>query len=352
MEADGYCPGVGRAGSGKTRTLIYRVAHLLENGARPEEILLVTFTNKAASEMRNRVELLLRSSPGAFGAGPFTISATAFYAYRPNTSAWATTSDPGRGGQPGPRQTLHPGHRTKGRRPQRPAFPQTGHRAFGVEFFCECQKEHSERRDENYVYLAPFIRDFERIKVLYDEKKKKTNNLDYDDLLTRWIELLKSSDAVRERFTRQFRWCLVDEYQDTNLLQQRSLQILSSHHKNLLWWEMTRSRFTPSVPPRSKISSIFPNINPNARIFKLETNYRSTRQILELANHSIRHNTHQFSKTLKSVRADGALPQFAKVPMRGRRRVCRPENTGHDGGRFWALADRGALSRALSGGRA
>ncbi len=165
----------------------------------------------------------------------------------------------------------------------------------------------------HYPHLVSFIPELEKIKLQYDEKKSKTNNLDYDDLLVKWIELLKKSDVIREKMTRQFRYCLVDEYQDTNRLQHEVIRILSSHHQNVLVVGDDAQSIYSFRAAEIKNILDFPEHYTNSRIFKLETNYRSTRPILELANKSIAQNVHQFPKTLKSIRKDGSLPQLIKV---------------------------------------
>lgn len=310
-EAEGPCLVLAGAGSGKTRTLIYRVAYLLERGIRPEEILLVTFTNKAAQEMRNRVEILLKTKSKGLWCGTFHHIGNR--TLRMYAKAAGLSDDFGILDEEDSRDLVKACVKSLGIHPAEARFPKPGVVQSVLSFSVNAKKTVAEVVARHYPYLAPFIREFEAIKRLYDDKKKKTNNLDYDDLLVKWIDLLKNSDTVREKLTRQFRYCLVDEYQDTNKLQHELIRILSSHHGNVLVVGDDAQSIYSFRAAEIKNILDFPEHHKNARIFKLETNYRSTRSILDLANESIKHNIHQFPKTLRSVHGEGQKPQFVKV---------------------------------------
>ena len=306
--AEGPCLVLAGAGSGKTRTLIYRVAYLLEKGVAPEEILLVTFTNKAASEMKNRVETLLKAQSKGLWCGTFH--------HIGNRTLRMYGSHIGLGEGFGILDDEDSRDLVKAclkSFPRDLKFPKPGVVQSVLSFSVNAKRPIRDVVLRHYGYLVSFIPEFEKIKTQYDEKKKKTNNLDYDDLLLKWIELLKNSDIVREKLTRQFRYCLVDEYQDTNRLQHEIIQILSSHHKNVLVvGDDAQSIYSFRAADIKNILA-FPEQYDHSKIFKLETNYRSTKPILDLANRSISHNVHQFPKTLKSVQKEGVLPQLVKV---------------------------------------
>ncbi|MGH7198296.1 MAG: ATP-dependent helicase, partial [Candidatus Omnitrophota bacterium] len=310
-EADGPCLVLAGAGSGKTRTLIYRVAYLLEKGVRPEEILLVTFTNKAAQEMRNRVELLLKTKAKGLWCGTFHHIGNRtlrMYGRHIGLNEAFSILDEEDG-----RDLIKVCMKSLDTRSLEGRFPKPAVVQSILSFAVNAKKKVAEVVTKQYPYFSQFIGQFERIKALYEEKKRKTHNLDYDDLLVKWIGLLDSSSEVRDRLTRQFRFCLVDEYQDTNRLQHEVIRILSGHHRNLLVvGDDAQSIYSFRAAEVQNILR-FPEDHANARIFKLETNYRSTRPILELANHSIKHNVHQFPKTLKSVQPDGSSPQYVRV---------------------------------------
>ena len=310
-EAEGPCLVLAGAGSGKTRTLIYRVAYLLEKGIAPEEVLLVTFTNKAASEMKNRVDALLQGRARGLWCGTFHhIGNRTLRMYGSHIgldSGFGILDDEdSRDLVKSCIKSFESGARDM-------KFPKPGVVQSVLSFSVNAKKPVRDVVLHHYPHLASFIPELEKIKIQYEDKKRKTNNLDYDDLLVRWIELLKTSQVVREKMTHQFRYCLVDEYQDTNRLQHEIIKILSSHHKNVLVvGDDAQSIYSFRAADIRNILA-FPEDHENSKIFKLETNYRSTKPILDLANKSISHNTHQFPKTLKSVRKDGTLPQFVKV---------------------------------------
>ena len=311
MKADGPCLVLAGAGSGKTRTLIYRVSHLLEKGARPEEILLVTFTNKAAQEMRNRVELLLKTKAKGLWCGTFHHIGNRLL--RMYGRSIGLSEDFGILDEEDSRDLVKACVKSLNIQAVGARFPRPGIVQSILSFSVNAKKSISEVVTGRYAYLGTFIREFEKIRALYNEKKRKTNNLDYDDLLVKWVELLQKSLKIHERLTRQFRHILVDEYQDTNRLQQELIYSLSSHHKQILVvGDDAQSIYSFRAADIKNILD-FPGHYENTKIFKLETNYRSTKPILELANQSIKHNVHQFPKTLKSIKNEGTTPQFVKV---------------------------------------
>ena len=309
--ADGPCLVLAGAGSGKTRTLIYRVAYLLEKEVRSEEILLVTFTNKAANEMKTRVEGLLQGKAKNLWCGTFHHIGNRLLRAYGNLIGLAPDfgildDEDSRDLVKACIKPFEPNGRDM-------KFPKPGVVQSVLSFSVNAKRPVRDVVLQNYPHLISFIPEFEKIKIQYDEKKKKSNNLDYDDLLLKWVELLKKSDVAREKLTRQFRYCLVDEYQDTNRIQHEIIQILSSHHKNVLVvGDDAQSIYSFRAADIKNILA-FPEYHENAKIFKLETNYRSTKPILELANKSISHNVHQFPKTLKSLQKEGSLPQLVKV---------------------------------------
>ncbi len=310
-QADGPCLVLAGAGSGKTRTLIYRVAYLLEKGTRPEEILFVTFTNKAADEMKNRIEMLLKSQAKGLWCGTFHHIGNRvlrIYAGRLGLS-----QDFGILDDEDSRDLVKACMKSIDSKSGDARLPKAGVVQSILSFSVNSKQSIAEVVSRQYPYLSQYIGDFEKIKSLYEEKKGRTNHLDYDDLLLRWIELLKVSVETRERFATQFRYCLVDEYQDTNRLQHELIHILSGRHKNILVVGDDAQSIYSFRGAEIKNILDFPGQYENTKLFKLETNYRSTKSILNLANESIKHNIHQFPKTLKGVQGSGTPPQFVKV---------------------------------------
>ncbi len=312
-EADGPCLVLAGAGSGKTRTLIYRVAYLLEHGVRPEEILLVTFTNKAAAQMRDRVEMLLETKAKGLWCGTFHHIGNRLL--RIHSKAIGLSDGFGILDDEDSRDLVKSCVKSLNVGTGEARFPKAGIVQTIISFAANSRQTLPAVVSKHYAYLVQFTRDFERVRLLYEEKKRKTGNLDYDDLLIRWIELLQKAPEVRERLTKQFRYCLVDEYQDTNRLQDELMGTLSGHHRNLLVVGDDAQSIYSFRAAEIKNILDFPERHEDSKIFKLETNYRSTPPILELANASIAHNARQFPKTLHSARKDKnvSVPQLVKL---------------------------------------
>ncbi|MCK5450712.1 MAG: ATP-dependent helicase, partial [Candidatus Omnitrophica bacterium] len=167
--------------------------------------------------------------------------------------------------------------------------------------------------DLRYSYLMKFAYEIEKIKELYFKKKKESNTMDYDDLLSKWKDLLKGSERVRKRFCEQFHYVMVDEYQDTNVLQADIINMLCGHHRNILAvGDDAQSIYSFRGACVDNILR-FPEIFPGAKMFKLETNYRSTPEILNLANDSLLNNSNQFHKELKAVNPSLEKPALVEV---------------------------------------
>ncbi len=310
-QAEGACLVLAGAGSGKTRTLIYRVSYLLEKGVQPEHVLLVTFTNKAAQEMRSRVETLLESKAKGLWCGTFHhIGNRLLRMYGRHAGLG---DDFGILDDEDSRDLVKSCIQALNLKSIDAKFPKPGVVQSILSFSVNARKSIAEVVETSYPYFSQWIRDFEKIKTLYDQKKIKTNNLDYDDLLLRWLLLLENSQEIREKLSRQFSYILVDEYQDTNRLQHEVIRLLAGHHKNVLVvGDDAQSIYSFRAADIQNILD-FPENYPETKIFKLETNYRSTKPILDLANRSIGHNVHQFQKTLRSVQEAGTLPQFVRL---------------------------------------
>jgi DNA helicase-2/ATP-dependent DNA helicase PcrA len=299
------------AGSGKTRTLIYRVAFLLEQGIPAECILLLTFTNKAAKEMMRRVcDLLggelpdlwggtfhsignrvLRRHAGLIGYEPdFTIldrddAREMLRACREETSAELESN-----------------------------LPKTD--VLGDIFSLAVNKDQSiaDLLEEQFDYLLEAAAQIAQLHRRYQARKQAANALDFDDLLALWVKLLVEQPQVREEYQRRFQFILVDEYQDTNKLQGRLIDLLAARHRNVMVvGDDSQSIYSWRGAHFQNIWK-FPDRYPGATLYRIETNYRSTPEILEVANAAIAGNTHQFTKHLTPVRPSGMKPRL--VPCR------------------------------------
>ncbi|MCX7635076.1 MAG: ATP-dependent helicase [Syntrophales bacterium] len=304
MEPGGPLLVLAGAGSGKTRTLTYRVARLLEVGVPPWRIILATFTNKAARAMLSRVAAIMPEQASQVWGGTFH----------------------------------HIGNRILRRHADLLGYD----RNFtildaedAVSLIGSClndlisRKAHFPKKDvlqaifslavntgntleevvlSRYPYLLRFLDDFIAVEKAYRERKVKLNTMDFDDLLFNWRRLLREFPHVGEYYSERFLHLFVDEYQDTNYLQGEITDLLAKKHRNLtVVGDDAQSIYAFRGANYENILT-FPQRYPDARIFRLETNYRSTPEILHFANLSIKNNVRQFEKTLRSVRHSGSRP--------------------------------------------
>ena len=306
LHGDGPCLVLAGAGSGKTRTVTYRVAYLLDQGVRPEEILLLTFTNKAAKEMLSRVEGLLGSSVGGLWGGTFHSVANRIlrtYAAEVQRTPNFTILDQEDGKDLINVCLKELAVDTTARR-----FPSAANLQSVISYRRNAAlsvKDALERRMPNFLELAPVI---ERVDALYDARKRQADAVDFDDLLLLLRDLLVQRPDIRERLSNQFRYVLVDEYQDTNVIQADIVRALSSSHGNLVVvGDDAQSIYSFRAAEIRNILS-FPELHNGAKTFRLVTNYRSTPEILGLANAVISNNRKQFKKELLAMRAGGEKP--------------------------------------------
>jgi len=308
--SEGPCLVLAGAGSGKTRTLIYRLAYLLERGVPPENILLMTFTNKAANEMKNRTEMLLRYSPKGLWSGTFHHIGNRMlrmYAknvgYEPDFNIMDSQDS-----KELIKTCIKKNVLSKDDRFPKPSVVQTI-----ISLSVNTKESIEALLDRRYPYLSKFSFEIEKVKKIYNQKKKDSNSMDYDDLLYQWKNLLINDVSVRERFTNQFHYVLVDEYQDTNFLQSDIIDILSEKHKNILAVGDDAQSIYSFRGARVENILSFPKKFSNCKIFKLETNYRSSEDILNLANDSLTNNREQFSKYLTAVKGELEKPALVEV---------------------------------------
>jgi DNA helicase-2/ATP-dependent DNA helicase PcrA len=309
--AEGPCLVLAGAGSGKTRTLIYRLAYLLERGVSPKNILLMTFTNKAAREMKDRAEMLLRYKPKGGWSGTFHhIGNRTLRMYAEHIGY---KRDFGILDEHDSKDLIKSCMGKQKDKVRDERFPKPSVVQSIISFSVNTKKSIEEVLEEKYPYFSIFLRDIEYIKKIYDEKKKQSNNMDYDDLLVKWKLLLETVPAARRKFTDQFLYILVDEYQDTNFLQADIIDILAERHRNVLVVGDDAQSIYSFRGARVDNILQFPERFKDARIFKLETNYRSTPEILGLANDSLKNNEKQFYKELKAVNESLEKPALVEV---------------------------------------
>jgi len=304
-ESEGPCLLIAGAGSGKTRVLVYRVCRLMENGVPPSSILLVTFTNKAAREMIERVEKLLGSYPGGLWAGTFHHIANVLIRkyggvlkIEPNYTILDEEDSV---------SILK--ELTRNISDEEFPAPKKIKKIFSLS--ANTLESIKDIINTRFPQQSCFLPRLEAISARYQKRKRELNLLDYDDLLLLWYKLMKNESAGAE-ISAKFRYILVDEYHDTNKLQSLILYQLAKVHKNItVVGDDAQSIYAFRGATVNNIIE-FPKIYPKAKTFYLDLNYRSTPQILEFANQSISRNRHQFPKNLKSIRKSGIKPVLVR----------------------------------------
>ena len=297
---------VAGAGTGKTRALTYRLAYLVSQGVDPGRILLMTFTNRAAREMLNRVELLVKQQTQRLWGGTFHHIANRVlrqYGSKVGVSGDFTILD-----REDSRDLLaacvtDAGIVTKERR-----FPQKNVLA-SINSFVQNTLEPLETvLGRRYPMFADDVEGIEKVLVQYAARKQDRQLLDYDDLLAYWLRLLVEHEDVRTVLSEQFVHVLVDEYQDTNAIQGQIVDLLASRHGNLtVVGDDAQSIYSFRGASFENIIT-FEQRYPEAVSYRLETNYRSTPEILALANGNIACNVRRLPKDLRAVRPSGLRP--------------------------------------------
>ena len=303
------------AGSGKTRTLIYRVAFLLEQGIPPECILLLTFTNKAAKEMMRRVADLLGGELSNLWGGTFhSIAARVLRRHAPLLGFQPDFSILDREDS---REMLQACLAEMEIDAKADGFPKAD--VLGDIFSLAVNKEKpvSAIIGEQYPYFTHLAPQIETLQQKYSARKKAANGMDFDDLLSLWLKLLRDHAEIRGEFERRFQFILVDEYQDTNRIQGELIDLLAARHQNVMVvGDDSQSIYSWRGAHFQNILK-FPDRYPNTVVYKIETNYRSTPEILGLANAAIAPNIHQFEKQLTAARPSGSKPVVVKCANGG-----------------------------------
>ncbi|OGC09471.1 hypothetical protein A3F86_02495 [candidate division WOR-1 bacterium RIFCSPLOWO2_12_FULL_45_9] len=294
------------AGSGKTRTVTYRVAYLVESGVPLERILLVTFTNKAAKEMLSRVEVLLGRDVKDIWGGTFHSVGNRILRRHAKLIGYEsnfTILDRADSKELIDSCIGDANIDVKARR-----FPKGDNLQSIFGLATNKDKKIVDVIAYNYPQFEALTDEIEAISLAYKEKKKKHNLMDFDDLLFFWWKLLADNGEVAARYAGKFLHVLVDEYQDTNLLQAKIISILASGHHNIMAVGDDSQSIYSFRGAHFKNIMNFPRVYPGAKVFKLEINHRSVPEILELANQSIVNAKERFNKELKARRAGGQKP--------------------------------------------
>ena len=299
------------AGTGKTRTLVHRVAYLIEQGVPPERILLLTFTNRAAKEMLERAEKVVGDAAQSIWSGTFHSICARFL--RRYGSAL--------GYQPGfqiideedQKKLINELIKQVAKDPK--DFPK---KEVVAKMISEAMNEQkpigfiASRWQTKAAGFEP--KEIEMIAEKYDARKRELGAMDFDDLLVNGLKLLKTNDRIREMLQTHFLHILVDEYQDTNGLQAEFTDILAAKHRNIM---AVGDDFQCIYTWRgAQIENImeFPHRWEGCRVIKLERNYRSVPGVLDVANVVMRDAPNQFEKMLRPIRGgQGDKPFLYKV---------------------------------------
>ncbi|MFA7342943.1 MAG: ATP-dependent helicase [Terrimicrobiaceae bacterium] len=288
------------AGSGKTRALTYRVAWLLAQGVPARSILLLTFTNKAAREMLERVRALVPGTAEGVWGGTFHSIGNRIlrrHAERVGFRQGFTIMD-----REDQEDMIASVLAREGLASTERRFPKAEVLADIHSYSINTGFPVRRVLGEKYRYFIPLEMEIERVQNLYEARKKESNSMDFDDLLCKTLELFLTSGDIAAEYQNQFRHILVDEYQDTNKIQADLVDHLARKHGNIMVvGDDAQSIYSWRGANIENILD-FPKRYPGAQVFKIETNYRSVPEVLNLANAAILGNGRQVPKTLGAVR--------------------------------------------------
>ena len=294
------------AGTGKTHTLVHRVAWLIEQGLEPDRLLLLTFTNRAAREMIERAKRVAGDGVGEVWSGTFHHVCNRFLrrfgsylGFGPDFRILDRDDSESLVGE----AIKALGFTSK-------EFPKKGVVASAFSRAASSGAPFADMAEDAAEELECEPDELFKIFNAYESRKRELGAMDFDDLLTNGLKLVETVPEVRERYQKKFRHILVDEYQDTNGPQARLVDLLAQGHGNVMAvgddfqciysWRGANFRNIMGFPERY----------PHCRIVKLEQNYRSSPEILNVANACIRGNPEQFQKTLRATRPSNRKPRL------------------------------------------
>ncbi len=295
------------AGSGKTRTIVYRVAWLVEQGADPSSILLMTFTRKAAEEMLTRAAELLDDRVSRVSGGTFHSTGNQLLRRYGNLIGFDSSFSIMDQGDS--LETVD--HIKKSLTPpllDLKSFPKNRTISAIISRAVNTGGSVFSALRTRYPHFERFGEDIDRIRVQYEAHKRSHNLMDYDDLLVNTIRVLEEHEHVREEVSSRWRHLLVDEYQDTNRLQAQIVRLLASSHDNVMVvGDDSQSVYSFRGADFTNIME-FPDLFPGTKVVKLEENYRSTVPILAVTNAIISQAATGYPKRLFTRKTEGPLP--------------------------------------------
>ena len=287
------------AGTGKTRTLIYRVSYLVEQGVMPEKILLLTFTNKAANEMISRASQMADERCANIHASTYhsfcslLLRRYAKYANLPDNFTNITPSDTNDAISLLKAERNY--HKIKG-------FPKASIIAAIISASINRQKSLSEIiENERYQKYEMYLEEIALLYDAYKSYKEERGMIDYDDMLVKTYLMLRDNEAVRKKVEKTYDYIMVDEYQDTNKLQDMIVSLIRQENKNIaVVGDDMQSLYAFRGAEVENILT-FERRNPGCKVVKLVRNYRSNQEILDLANDVVKMNSNsQYIKEMKT----------------------------------------------------
>ena len=299
------------AGSGKTRTLIFRVARMIEEGIDPASLLLLTFTRRAAEEMIQRAEALMGGRCDKVTGGTFHSFANTVLRRYASLLGFAnafTILDRSDSEDAINLIRTRLGLDKKARR-----FPRKQTIAEIISLAANKTTSVAEVLDSQFPHLFSELDPLSQIEEYYREYKRERSLLDYDDLLTHLRELLRTHPEVAQRLSHTYRYIMVDEYQDTNRLQAEIVRLLAHVHDNVMAvGDDAQSIYSFRGATVRNIFE-FPDLFPDTKVIKLEENYRSTQPILDLSNEIILQAKERYTKNLFTKKDSGFQPALIEA---------------------------------------
>ena len=302
---------VAGAGSGKTRTLVHRVAYLVDRGIPPQAILLLTFTRKAAQQMLGRATALVGSRAAQVSGGTFHGLANSLirpYAHLLGYPAGFSIMD-----QDDAESLIS---RIRGEHPEakkHKRFPQKGAILNMLSQAINKDKPLLETIADAFPHFLEYAPSIDQIGREYREHKIRNAVMDFDDLLVGLENILREHEDVRRKLAGRYDYILVDEYQDTNPIQARLTHLLGRDHLRVTAVGDDAQSIYAFRGASFRNIMDFPKIFPGTEILKLQENYRSNEPIVVLANHLIAQAREKYDKTLKAMRGQGEAPRLVAV---------------------------------------
>jgi len=299
------------AGTGKTRTLVHRVAHLVEIGVDPRSILLLTFTRRASEEMLRRATLLIDNRCAKVAGGTFHSFANItlrHFGQKIGLSPSFTIMD-----RPDSEDLVQHLRAELGLNTKEKRFPRKQTIAEIYSMALNKQWTIPDLIERDYPHLYDALEDLLRLYERYVDYKKGKALLDYDDLLIKLKDLLAEHEGIRRRLSDTYRFVMVDEYQDTNRLQSEIVRLLAATHNNVMVVGDDAQSIYSFRGANFRNIMDFPKDFPGTRMITLEENYRSTQPILALTNEIIGRAQERYEKNLFTRKEQGDTPLVVRA---------------------------------------